>query len=256
MTAEILPARTGPDVAAATLDDLIAAIRREHAMAMASLTTALEHGIRAGEALLAARELIPRREWRAWITDTFGMNYFTAARYIRFATYKDTLRAADVDRIDAARTLLVGLPNTDTGARRPQERIDEATRLRGEGLTYTEIGELMGGLSLQSVARLCNYDEYRERARLNKNRKAAERREAKEALRRQERDATVRRAGGSVADAYSLIRRALQTLEQAHKIEQNLDAKKFINTATHRLYDAEDLIVKASRNSKSENAAA
>jgi predicted transcriptional regulator len=139
---------------------------------------------------------------------------------------------------EAAR-LCGGEPDT----RRRPELEAEVHRLTGEGLSQKKIAAELG-LSSGTVWRWLNPDAARRR-----DREAARNTlRARRALLRQERDEQVRKHGGNLAEAYSLVRRALQELDRAAEDEDlERDARQEINAALARLHAAEDRIAKAVR---------
>jgi predicted transcriptional regulator len=118
--------------------------------------------------------------------------------------------------------------------------------LRASGLTYKAIAEQVGvspatvRRSLDSAARQAEHAYQRAR-------RGEQRRALRKALQRDERERTVRAAGGSIAESYGLVRRALQALEAGIAKEQGREAKLAMNAAMQRLYAAEDELVKASK---------
>ena len=123
-----------------------------------------------------------------------------------------------------------------------EEARDEMRRLRREGLNYREIAARLE-VPKSSVYRILNPAAHKRHLEQQKRLTVAARR----ALRQKEREADVRTRGGNVAEAYSLIRKALQELERAVELESDRDAKRHMQSGMARLHSAEDEIVKAVR---------
>lgn len=258
MTLEPIHTEHELDLATATLDELADAARRELSQTESHLVGALAHFIRYGEILLVARTLVPSGEWMRWcesIANSSGRTYEykTSVAAMRLAHYKDHLPAEAFETwIDDAGRLLNpsphralsyvrGLPviNRKGVVGHGESTRDEARRLRKAGLPYDEIGPMVG-VSSTAVRMWC---EPGAEAEYNKRRRAREReqRAAQRALRkeheRQERDRLARATGGEIADAYSLIRRALTAIDRAGQAPD----------AIRHLHKAEEAIVEAMR---------
>lgn len=190
---------------APTLDDLAETARREHRLAVQASVSMVEHAIRAGDALIAAKERVPKGQWGAWLEENFRASRETANGYARVALYQDRVRAdlQNPTLRDALRYVR-GLTRSDW--------VPYATRQR-----------------LERTAK----------------RRAARRREATQALRRRERDAAMRRVGGSAADAYSMIRRTAQALDRASRDASTPEIRAALSGALTKLHAAEDEIVRA-----------
>lgn len=231
---EVLPAP-------ATLGELAATAEREHALVMQAGQSMVLHAIAAGEALLAAREQVPLGEWEAWVKANSGLGVGNANIYMRIARHQERVRESGVLSINAARRLL---RKTEREQTHP-ELAAEAKRLKGEGVPQSEIADIIG-VSREQVTYWVNPASYRKR--LASVQKAKRRRaQQRKALERQERDAAMRKAGGSVAESYSHLRRALQALERAIEQEDNKDARREMHEAMNRLHLGEDYLVKAVR---------
>jgi hypothetical protein len=72
-------------VAPSSLDDLAETANREHGMARLSGEWMVGHAIRAGEALIAAKELVAHGEWLPWLAANFAPSGRTARAYMRVA---------------------------------------------------------------------------------------------------------------------------------------------------------------------------
>jgi hypothetical protein len=222
-----------------TLDELAEAVEREHQLVVQAGASMVEHAIRAGEALLAAKNQVPRGQWEAWTTSSFPDKHPKTLRlYMRLAKYQDRVRESQPGTITAAHRLLAGEPVIPVD----EEQREKALHMRKDGATYREIAEHFD-VTKERVLTWINprYTE-RRRTRLQQQSRAARR-----ALHRQQRDAAARRAGGSVAEAYSLVRKALQALDGAVQAAEDKEAKQALNQAIARLHAAEDAVVRASK---------
>jgi hypothetical protein len=73
-------------------DGLLATANREHELVMQAGTAMVEHAIRAGEALLAARNGMGDGEWGDWLRGAFVASVATAHNYMRLAIHQDAVR--------------------------------------------------------------------------------------------------------------------------------------------------------------------
>lgn len=221
------------------LTDLASAAIREHALVQQAEQSALIHAICAGEALLDAREQVERGRWTAWLED-LGIPTTTAYTYMRVAYNREKVAAAGVEFIRDAYALTASLPYAMAT---PKELKAEARDLREAGLSLDQIAGALG-------ASKSGVWEWVDPGAKQRNRDCAKRRNARraaerKALERQERDRAARHAGGSIAEAYSLIRKTTQQLERAHGSERDTDAKRALSLAITLAYKCEDQVVKA-----------
>jgi hypothetical protein len=192
------------DAPTASLGTLAETVNREHELVLEAGTAMVAHAIKAGEALLKAKELVGHGGWERWLVENIA----------------DFVGGSD-SRID-------------------QDRRDDARLLRKRGLTYQQIADELG-CTRDSAFRWCN-PKAEERAR---RRHQMQSMAGRRALNRQKRDRAVRKAGGALAEAYSLIRKTLEALEQAETEAKGREQRAHISSAAHRLHNAEDEIVKA-----------
>lgn len=82
--------------AEADLETLAATARDAHRASGAALASAIQHGIRCGEALIGARPLVDAGPftWTDWLDRNVGLSLDWASRYIRLAACKTDLPAA------------------------------------------------------------------------------------------------------------------------------------------------------------------
>jgi transposase len=230
-------------VAEPSLDELAATANHEHALVLEAGVSMVEHAIKAGEALIAAKGLLPFGAWNQWLDARFEAGCKATARnYMRIARHRALLESCEPAGLVDALRLIAGADRSDRNLAREQEM----KALRASGLTYKAIAEQVGvspatvRRSLDSAARQAEHAYQRAR-------RGEQRRALRKALQRDERERTVRATGGSIAESYGLVRRALQALEAGIAKEQGREAKLAMNAAMQRLYAAEDELVKSSK---------
>jgi transposase len=224
---------------APTLDVLARRVRQEHMLVLEAGSMVIRHAVAAGEALLAAKAQVEYGQWEGWLAENFPeANPSTPRAYMRLARYADQL-------VDAQPTTIRGALRTLADAEAPDTRrnpivVAEARKLKLAGYTVQQVAEEIGVSKSTAYWWLNPSKEKAKRAKEKSQGMAARR-----ALNRRKRDAQVKKAGGSVAEAYSLVRKALRELEDAIGVEENREAKRAMQQAMDRLYRAEDMIVKA-----------
>ena len=224
-----------------SLSELLADFHREHTEAADAVTAAVEHAIRAGLALLAAKELVPHGQWHAWLENNVlgpGRRMSLISAYMRLARHQDMVRDQQPATITGAIRAVSGMNDS---------RIDPAMttaarQFRDRGLTHAQIASELG-ITRGRVWRILNPEGYKASKRKYYKRDM----QAKKALIRSERDSEMRKAGGTVSHAYAQIRRLLQTVEAAAAEETDRDARWHLQSAMDRLHNAEDELVLASR---------
>lgn len=239
-----------------TLDELGGTAAREHGLVVQAGTAMIEHAIRAGEALLAARDqycgpllqdrsLSQNQVWMAWLAENFPGARNTASGYMRVASHQDAIRSALRDpTLGEALRYIRGLQPSLGGVRvTPQEVIDEARRLRGQGLAFTEIAPLLG-ISAATVRRHLDPAARRRYCETNRRKKQRERMAAKVAA-RATRDRAVREKGGTLAESYSRLRRTEQEVDSARFAATNREIRVTLNAVLTSLHEAEDHLVRA-----------
>lgn len=230
------------------LATLAVTINREHGLAYQAALGALEHAIACGVALMEARETVPDGRWSKWVKDNLDMSYPDVNRYVRIATYRDHLLSAEnrPKSITGAITYL-----RDTGAvlgtgrngRRPTFDVDEAKRLKQQGLTNKDIGAALG-VSDVAVWRQLTPGATARAVALS-NRLRSQRRAEQRALRDQELAKSVARVGGSPADAYALLRKTAIALDRALSEAENDAMRETLRDALTHTHRAEDAITRA-----------
>jgi hypothetical protein len=83
------------------LDELGAAIRREHDAVLAGVRATVEAAIRCGRLLQEAKAQVPHGGWATWLAQHFPASARTAQNYMRLAQYPNAQLPADLT-IDGA----------------------------------------------------------------------------------------------------------------------------------------------------------
>jgi hypothetical protein len=246
-----------------SLNELAAEANREHAAVEDALVGVIMHAIAAGKALLQARRRVALGNWHEWLADNFAGSRELASRYMRLAHYEDIVlarpwadeqpkvgnqwthdRGAETTR---AWEYLRGLPPVSEGrAKRYDEAThEEARRLHTNGVSYREIGRMLG-VNHHTIARWCDADYARRRKQEQNRRKKRERAEA--ARRKAEaRDRAIARIKGPGPEAYALLRKAAQLLDRAASESSKPEERAAFLCALDALPKAEDEVVRALR---------
>lgn len=224
-------------VALSELDELAATANREHGLAIGAAMDAVSHAIRAGEALLAAREQVPMGDWSDWLAANFIATQQTAQRYCRVARHKGAILESEAPTLEDGLALLRHVE--------PERRHSDATRRRvrevfeaGNSIRATAV---IVGISRTAAARILNPEASR-RHEIEQGRR---REAARKALKREQRAKAAKAVGGDIGEAYSLVRRLADTLDGAAAREGDIEARTAIAKALHSLYRVEDQIVRA-----------
>lgn len=234
------------DLSTWTLDELAAVVNEEHDLALLAVKTTLRHVIRAGEALLAAKERVAPGGWYAWISGNTHLAETTVQTYMRLATYQAIL-PSHIETIEGARRFVLGLPKTTTQPVYPEEVKREARRLRKEGLSYPAIGEIVG--AVPNTVRFWCDPRYQKQLRDRSKAVTRQRREANKALEEKRqaegRAKAARKAGGALAESYSALRIAMQALDRAIEETPDRDMKATLRSALGHANKVEAKIVEA-----------
>ena len=147
------------DLAAASLDDLVARANTEYRLLVESsdvaahhLSEALRHGVIAGQALLECRTRHINGNWMEWLeTAPLDFSVSQAQRYMRWAFYSDEIDKAEqplnVESVVQYLKPLPQIPRADRRKVKPRSLTDaEISEMRlvyerGD-LTMAEVGEL------------------------------------------------------------------------------------------------------------------
>lgn len=224
---------------APTLDELAATIRHEHDACLGAARTTVEHAIRAGEALLQARDLTkPTGQWMSWLRENFPKHRTAAYNYMRLAAYRDLIPPGA--GIFESHQLIRGLPAFDGGLPRPRiddARKEDAQQMREEGVGYKTIAKSLG-VSVSTVHAWFSKGTYA--GRVKKARKLLREKEKEAAVKR-----TVRKVGGAIAEAYSIAERMGDVLGQAHREAKDTEARRALERANEYHHATRDAIVRA-----------
>lgn len=222
-------------------------VEREHALAQDAARQALTHVIQAGEALREARTAVDSGAWNQWC-ERHGLGERRARDYIRIATYQSELPEWVTTRTEAI-VSLKGLPvATENGGwqRLSDATREEALRLRAEGLSQRQVGEALG-ISHVTIGLWEREQPSSKTKRRARSRQASREKQARLALRQLERDRAMRKRGGTVAEAYSLLRRAAQMLDRARDGETSKEVRHHLDQALYGVHRAEESAAKALR---------
>lgn len=226
------------------LVDLAAVINEEHALTYYSVMDALEHAILCGEALIEAKKQVPDGQWAKWIEANLEMGSGAVSRYVRIATYREHLLAAE-DRprsLNAALTYLKAIEAprlVSATSKGPTFDVEEARRLRELGVTYREIGKMLG-VSDQAVQQQLSPGAQRRKVQRDTADKARKR--AKERIADQQRvDEEVANIGGDIAGAYILLRRCEVIFEKVIA-EADMERSQAMQPALQAVRRAMDVI--------------
>lgn len=81
------------------LTELAAAANESHLRCEEAARTTLEHAMRAGEALTAAKELVPHGGWRDWLSENVRFSQRTAQLYMKVSREVPRLTGAKAQRV-------------------------------------------------------------------------------------------------------------------------------------------------------------
>jgi hypothetical protein len=234
---------------ATTLTDLATTINSEHALAYRAALDALQHAILCGEALIEARATIPDGQWMRWVDNHLDMSMAAIQRYTRIATYREQLLSADArpKSINGAISYLrgIGTPAISSGrnGRRPTFDVDEAKRLREQGMTYTDIATVVGVSDVAIWRQLAPGATKKTIAYTNRVRR--QRRAEHRAYVERDLAEKVARVGGRPADAYALLRKTAIALDRALVDAETDEMRKTLRDALTFTHRAEDAITRA-----------
>lgn len=233
----------------ASLAELTNTANHEHALVVEAGMAMVEHAIRCGETLVTVRSICRDADtWNAWLTDEFASSRTNAYRYIRIAQHRDLPAVREASNIREAELSLKGLPyrNSHLAGAVPDEAKAWMRDLRDEGLTYSQISEIVGysekavGVIVNPKRRAWKLADERRRYR----RQAA----ARAALKAQERDRQIRRAvrkaGAATQEAYAMAERFQDVLAQARD-ETSGEAREALERAGEHYRKMRDEIVRA-----------
>lgn len=201
------------------LQRIASEIRREFGLGNAKSSEALHHYLNAGELLCRARPHVPSGQFMSWVEEQTGVTYYTAATYMRLSKCRDMIPADITTRQEANwHIAAVSRGQTVEQAREHARKKREKKRLRSR-----------------------QFHEERELkiARAERDKKAA---------------AAAKAAGGPLAEAYSLVRRACQQVDHA-RARGDLGRRRALDQALTALLEADDQITRALGFAENERAA-
>ncbi len=228
-----------------SLSNLADIARTEHELCETSLVESLKHAINAGEALLQAKENVPRGGWYKWLNANLPEFSENAIQiYMRVARYQDRL-PADIRGITDARMFLRGLPKATGFHGYPEEFQIEARRLRGEeGLSYKKIARELG-VSDAIVGIWCDKQRWEANIRSTKKH-STQRKKERRALEQKELQArrlhAAKVAGGAIHDAYSKARLLGEALDAAVATDDDRRNQDRLRNARDLLFKIENQV--------------
>lgn len=231
-----------------TLRELADTVNREHRLVEESVAAVVEHAIKAGEALLAARDRMPLGEWGSWLYDNFTESVGYLYTYMRIAAHADLVRQSEVKSVNAALKLLKGNGVGDIRVHLLRERRNEAQEMYATGCYSTrQLAELFGVSKSTALTWVSPEQSRKHRNRAKAN--SARRRAEKRALQQRERAAVLRnavkKAGVAHQEAYSLAERMQDVLAQAQRESMDTEAKQALSLAWGHWMKMRDEIVRA-----------
>jgi predicted transcriptional regulator len=217
------------------LANLASDINQEHTEVYRGTFHALEHAMRCGMKLLEAKELVPENSWERWCLHNLDMTKTNINRFMRIAAYRDQLMAGDDPPVSvyAAYNRLKGL--APIGDRRVID-VEEATKLRKEGLSYEEVGERLG-VTGSAVWQQLNPEQVQ---KINQRKTVENQRR-----RRAKVEERIEQVGGGLADAYALLQDSADALEQVIKVTRDAGKRSKLTTALAHLRRGERAIAEA-----------
>lgn len=199
---------------------------------------ALGHAFVIGELLLEARDLVPRGGWLQWVENESPFALTTSQEFMRLARHRGEIEAGACVGVREALDFISGRGRRDA----PDARREVARALRDEGLSHRQIAERLGVSQTTVHVDLLPRKKRQAESRAKWRRRALERK----ALRREENRKLAARGGGDVAEAYALLRQALEALDKSLAGKAR-EERVFLLQAISYLHAGEDEIGKALR---------
>lgn len=218
-------------------------LRREHELALRAGFEMIVHSVRAGDVLLEVRSRVQAGEWEGWLESNFPQTPRHAQKLMRLARHAEKVLSHQPKTMGEA-LALVADPKRSRGELNLAR--EEAKHLRREGRTWKEIGTELG---VDPKTAYYYVEETAYRAHLKQL--AQKRRQllkvGKREIAHREKAKIAKAAGGGIAEAYSLVRKALEALQEETSQTSEPDAKRAIKTAMNNLYAAEDAVIRAGK---------
>lgn len=232
------------DLSGWTLNQLAAETKQAHERFVEGATATLAHAIRAGLALLEAKNRVDRNGWGRYLEHNVNVSPSVANSYMRIAAYRHQL-PQNISPT-TAKKLLTGLPSLQKNGFSEEARL-EARRLFGEGVAVKKIAKQLGTTSVTVTGWLDpKYVAQKRAAYLQRQERW---RAAQEALAEKERQharkLAAKRAGGALAESYSNLRLHLEALDLAINEATDPEIKAMLRQAIGHAYKAEAKIVEA-----------
>jgi predicted transcriptional regulator len=236
------------DLCELSLEELTELANIEHEATIGLLKDSLVHAIGVGDILNEIHTRIPWGEWVGWLEENFSGSHGTAALYRRIAWYATDVQESGTSTIaDAIAYLQLHNLNVPRMGNREATTVKEARKLMEKGLSGRAAARELG-ISNNKLRWWMGLGK--KSASSSKKEYLRKKREEKKVKQQIERDELARQRGGSVAEVYSLIRKAAQQLDAASLLPgQSAEAKGSLTAAIRLLYKVEDHVVEALRQS-------
>lgn len=245
-----------PDLAAMSLDELAAEANREHSYALEAASAAVNHAIKAGEALTQIRDALASRpdgqSFMTWLGSEFGASDATAFTYMRLYAYRDRIRNSGIDSqgIYQAKQFLRGLPmviaDESNRGKRYDEEVKEMARelwADGKGISLSEIARITG--ASRGVVTLWVDPAERQRKKERRRRYREKLIAQRQTAQRKRVETAIQNRADTVSRAYSMIRKLTQVVDQGKVEVQDREGKEALRRAEDFLHQADAAIVKA-----------
>ena len=222
---------TSPAVPEPSLAELAKQANEEHELVerqveivVQGMSRGLRHAMAAGDALEAARALVPAGQWGQWVDSNINYSKATATLYMRLAHYRPEVEqwiadgapgATGNSQILAAHRAIAGLPAANqAGSVVYDDSIrKEAREMRKLGMSNKQIAEHLG-VSRNTIKSWFDpgyAKAERQRYYLQQKRRKAE----KKALELQERLSRAKARKDPLGESYALLRQTLIQLDAA-----------------------------------------
>lgn len=228
-------------VPAGNLSDLAETAVREHGLALQAGESMLLHAVRAGEALLEARNQVADGEWGKWLEGNFPASDRTAKQYMRIARGKELVLTSEAKTLTAAERLV---PALSPGLHRQRPNVEaeeeEAREMYKGGATFNAIADHFG------IAHMTAKSWVIPGFRAERNKRLRdERRVVREVKSRRATRAALRRAGAAMSELYASCERLQDVFGQARDEVGDPAARQRLAAAEHHYRQMRDEVVRA-----------
>lgn len=242
---DVVKERSNADLAAMTLDELAAEANREYMRGAEAANHALYYWMRSGEILLTVKDRLLPSDWIQWLETQWNASVSWGQFCVRLATYKDEVEASGTKSVREAKQLMAGLP--PVAAKRGLDETPhlkrQAQELKEAGWSRRSIAEELGKHP-STISKWLNPQTYEKAKRANRD--YARRRKAADRLLHKERNAKeIAKRKDPVSDAYSMIRKLTQVVDQGKAEVQDREGKEALRRAEDLLHQADAAIVRA-----------